>query len=122
MEKWYEIHFIGKIEITNMTQTLQEFLQSERKEFEDLMVLTNSTVNLPLWLSSHDTRLIAHLREMIEKKIAIHKELSQQWTGISVGKSTSEYTTLTRNKDNVHTFVIEQLEDLLSLLTPPTKV
>lgn len=85
--------------MTQENKTLADFLESERKEFDEtfweLDIAPVDYSFLTNWLSTHDTRLLAFVREWAEryKKFICGRE---------------EPTMV--------------LDDLLSLLTPPTKV
>jgi hypothetical protein len=66
------------------------------REFEDIKAL----------LSSALTQQLSLVVEEIERNIAIHKELESQFVG--------KLTDFLQKTDNPHTFVIEQLSDLLT--------
>ena len=105
-----------------MTTTLTEFLDSERKEFDEKFpygVMSGEDGDLDItddvvdFLSSHDTRLLEFVREIIKNK---KEEIAQGLVYLSDGFPPEKQWEASEGHAEI---IIKTITDLL---TPPTKV
>ena len=106
---------------------MKSFIEQEQERFEerfgwkkhfpkgsdeenDNKTIHISGKSIKSFIAEHDQRLLKHLEEEVEKKIEIHKQLAKEYVG---GLEEIAHNIKTNNP---HPFVVEQLQDILTLL------